>query len=211
MASSTNTHIVLLGYSGHGLVVAEAALAAGMNLKYYAEKQPATSNPFGLQYLGFEGSEDFEGWGKDYGFITGVGDNRIRAKISETVSTKSGSLVNVIHPAASIADGVSLSVGIFIARNVSISPLAVIGADSILNTACVVEHECRIGKGVHIAPGAVLAGNVTVGDYSFIGANAVVKQGVTIGANVMVGAGAVVLNDTGDGETWVGNPAKRIR
>ena len=86
-----------------------------------------------------------------------------------------------------------------------------IGDGCILNTGCIIEHECTIANFVHIAPGSVLLGNVCVGESSLIGANAVIKPGVIIGSNVTIGAGSVVLRDIPDGETWAGNPARKIK
>ena len=43
-----------------------------------------------------------------------------------------------------------------------------------------------------------------------IGAGAVILPGLTIGEGVMVGAGAVVTKSVPAGETWVGNPARRV-
>lgn len=43
-----------------------------------------------------------------------------------------------------------------------------------------------------------------------IGAGAVILPGITIGAGAMIGAGAVVTRDVPAGETWVGNPARRL-
>lgn len=43
-----------------------------------------------------------------------------------------------------------------------------------------------------------------------IGAGAVILPGVTIGEGAMIGAGAVVTRDVPAGETWAGNPARRI-
>ena len=88
-----------------------------------------------------------------------------------------------------------------------INACATIGDAVICNTACIIEHECRIANFVHIAPGAVLAGNVKIGEGTFVGANAVIKQGITIGKNVTIGAGAVVTKNIGDGLTYYGNPA----
>ncbi len=207
----SKSKVVLVGYSGHGLVVAESAKAAGLQVKYYAEIKKLSSDPFGLDYLGFEASDGFEGWKKGYGFITGIGDNVTRKKVSEIITDKGEKLLNVIHPSSSISLAVKTGYGVFIARNVSVSPLADIGSFSILNTGCIVEHECNIGIAAHVGPGAVLSGKVNVGECSFIGANAVVRQGISIGANVMVGAGAVVIKNIADNETWVGNPARRIK
>ena len=43
-----------------------------------------------------------------------------------------------------------------------------------------------------------------------IGAGAVILPGMTIGRDALVGAGAVVTRDVPDGETWAGNPARRL-
>jgi UDP-2-acetamido-3-amino-2,3-dideoxy-glucuronate N-acetyltransferase len=43
-----------------------------------------------------------------------------------------------------------------------------------------------------------------------IGSGATIVCGVRIGVGAVVGAGAVVTKDVPDGETWVGNPARRL-
>lgn len=43
-----------------------------------------------------------------------------------------------------------------------------------------------------------------------IGAGAIVLPGVRIGAGALIGAGAVVTKDVPAGETWVGNPARKL-
>ncbi len=207
----SDNKVVLAGYSGHGFVVAEAAQQANLPLFYYSEYTKLNTNPFGLHYLGFEGNDSFEGWNEDLDFILGIGDNAIRVKVAQLIKNKNKKIRNVIHPTASIGQKVTIGEGNFIARNVSVNPLASMSNYCILNTRCIVEHECVINQGVHIASGAVLAGNVTVGENTFIGANAVIKQGITIGKNVTIGAGSVVLKDVLDNKTVVGNPAKEIK
>lgn len=203
--------VVLVGYSGHGFVVAEAALLSGLFLKGYTEIKKATLNPFDLTYLGFESSADFQDWQTDRKFILGIGDNTIRQKAGNLILSKNKEILNVIHPGCSISKISNIGFGNFISKNAAINPLVKIGNLCIINTGCIIEHECIIGNSVHIAPGAVLAGNVSVGDLSFIGANAVVKQGVNIGKNVLVGAGSVVLKDIADNQIVVGNPGNPIK
>ncbi|UCS93249.1 acetyltransferase [Echinicola marina] len=200
--------IAIIGYSGHGLVVVDAAMEAGMKITHYCESEIKSSNPFGLEYLGDDQKDDFQGWEVDYAFLLGVGNNKIRKIIAERVISRKKQLPNVIHPQSSISKHIEIGCGNFISKNVAINPLASIGDYCLLNTGCIIEHEVRLGEAVHIGPGAVLTGGVHVGDLSFIGANAVVKQGVKIGSNVIVGAGTVVINDIPDNATVIGNPGK---
>lgn len=202
--------ICIIGYSGHGFVVADAALLAGFSLEVYCERSEGERNPFKLKYIGFDGDKDFVGWKEGYKFILGIGDNLIRNDIALRILANNKDVLNVVHPDALISGHVEMGIGNFISKRAAVNPLTSIGDFCILNTGCIVEHECNIGNAVHIAPGAVLAGNVKVGDFSFIGANAVVKQGVKIGSNVIIGAGAVILKNVGDDEKIVGNPGRMI-
>jgi sugar O-acyltransferase (sialic acid O-acetyltransferase NeuD family) len=202
--------IILVGYSGHGLVVADTALENNLNLIGYTEKSVNEANPFKLEYLGDESSLDFKGWDLDVSFILGIGDNIIREKIYKHILKNGKKVISLINSTSFISSFASIGEGVFISRNVSINAYAKIGINVILNTGCIIEHECIIGDSVHIAPGAVLAGNVKVGAGTFIGVNAVVKQGVVIGKNVIVGAGTVVLNNVPDGKKLVGNPNRYI-
>jgi len=52
---------------------------------------------------------------------------------------------------------------------------------------------------------------ITIGNDVWIGANVTVILGVSIGDRCIIGAGSVVLKSTGEGELWVGNPARLVR
>lgn len=200
--------IVIIGYSGHGYVVTESALSNGIIVSHYCESFENKNNPYQLDYLGFEGDEDFKAWGNNFQFILGIGDNQLRHKIGLNILQRKETLLNVIDSSASLSAFLKMGDGNFIARQVSVNTLVTIGNFCILNTGSIIEHECQLADGVHIAPGAVLAGNVQVGENTFIGANAVIKQGVKIGRNVIVGAGAVIIKDISDNQTVVGNPGR---
>lgn len=43
-----------------------------------------------------------------------------------------------------------------------------------------------------------------------IGSNATILGGITIGEGAVIGCGSVVTKDVPDGETWCGNPARKV-
>ncbi len=202
--------VLLVGYSGHGLVAVDVALENNVKVIGYTEKVLKNTNPFKLEYFGDESNPDFIGWDLDVDFLLGIGDNNLRENIFNLIVQKGKKVITVINSNSSISKYAMIGEGVFVNRNVSINAFAKIGNNVILNTGCIIEHECEIQDNVHIAPGAVLAGNIKVGEGTFIGANAVVKQGVVIGKNVIVGAGTVVLNDIPNGKKIVGNPNRFI-
>lgn len=202
--------VILIGYSGHGYVVAEVAFENHFNIIGYTEKNIKIYNPFDLKYIGFEYETDFKGWENDCDFIIGIGDNNIRQKAYNYIVRKNKKVVSLISPTAAISKTAQIGNGTFINKNVSVNALANIGNNVILNTGCVIEHGCIILDSVHVAPGAVLAGNVSVGERTFIGANSVIKQGVKIGKNVIIGAGTIVLKDVPDNKKVVGSQNKYI-
>lgn len=69
-----------------------------------------------------------------------------------------------------------------------------------------------IGEDVTIGHGAIVHA-CTIGDACLIGMNATVLDGAIVHKHSMIGAGAVVAPGkiVGEGELWVGNPARRMR
>lgn len=69
-----------------------------------------------------------------------------------------------------------------------------------------------IGADVTIGHGAIVHA-CTIADAVLIGMNATVLDGARVGKHSMIGAGAVVSpgKTVGEGELWIGNPARRVR
>lgn len=199
---------VLIGYSGHGLVVADVLTAAGIPPVAYCDREEKMLNPYDLPYWGDEHSA-LERLREHAAFVA-IGDGRIRQRITQFLIENGIRLTDAIHPSAVISPKAMLSTGVLVCPRVVIHPLARLGAGVIANTACVIEHECLVGDFAQIAPGAILCGNVTIGEGTLVGAGAVVLPGVTIGAWATVGAGTVVTRDVPDGAKVVGNPQRAL-
>ncbi len=57
-------NVILIGYSGHGFVVAETVLENGLRIIGYSDKKKSDMDPYNISYLGFEKNGDFIGWQK---------------------------------------------------------------------------------------------------------------------------------------------------
>ena len=143
------------------------------------------------------------------GFVA-IGVNRVRAEAIERWDATGLPLCSavsrhaIVSPTAVIGDGVALLPGSVVNAATSI------GRGAIVNTNASVDHDCRIGAMVHVAPGVAIAGGVTVGDGAFIGIGARVLPNLTIGAGATVGGGAVVVADVAPGTTVIGVPARPV-
>lgn len=101
-----------------------------------------------------------------------------------------------------IKDGACLSPFVTLTSNIRI------GRAFHANLYSSVEHDCRVGDFVTLAPGARINGNVTLGDHVYVGAGAVIRQGLSIGEGAIIGMGAVVTRDVPARLTVAGNPAR---
>ena len=201
---------IIIGYSGHAYVVGDAYTSKGNEIDYYTNLIEVSYNPFNLKYLGCETDTNFKGWDMGLNFILGIGDNNLRYKAAQLILSKFKNIENVIDSNAIISKTVKIGIGVFASKGVLINAFSKVHDFAILNTGCIIEHQCEIGTAAHIAPGAVLAGNVKIGKRSFIGANSVIKQGVVIGDDVIIGAGSVVINNVESNSKLVGNPGRLI-
>ncbi len=143
--------------------------------------------------------------------IIAIGDNRARRDVYEDLRTRAIPLINVIHPKAIIAAQVQLGCGIVAFANVVVNIGSIIGDNVILNTACTVDHDCRIGPHTHLAPGVHLAGGVTVREGTCIGIGSAAIPNVTVGEWTTVGAGSVLVRDIPANVTAAGVPARILK
>lgn len=202
--------LAILGASGHGKMIADAALATGWEeVTFFDDAWPGVLENGHWHVLG--DMEALTSSLDDYdGVVVGIGNGTVRRKKHRELCDAGAPLVNIIHPRAWISPYVKIGIGsVFFAG-------AVVNVDSAVGDACIVNsgatlgHDCILSHAVHVAPGAHLAGNVHVGERSWVGVGACVRQGIHIGSDVMVGAGAVVVTDIPDGVTVLGNPARVV-
>lgn len=210
--------MIFWGATGQAKVLRECMQTTDIELVALFDRNVALGSPLSGVPL-YAGREGFESWlaGRPnpagIGFLVAVGGDRGRDRIEIQEYLQSYGLVALTarHPTAFVAGNAQVGAGSQILAHASVCVEAVLGRACIVNTGAIVDHECRLGDGVHIAPGAHLAGCVEVGRYAMVGTGAVVLPRVKIGEGAIVGAGAVVLKDIPAGAVAVGNPARILR
>ena len=202
----TSRPLIVYGAGGHGLVVAEAAAAAGWSVMgFLDDREPPTTRigPWSvLQPAALEA--------EDVHVVVAVGDNADRRRLCLGLIQRDRLLSSVIHPNSSVSGSAVIARGVFIGAAAVVNAEARLDDGAIVNSAAVVEHHCRVHSYAHVAPGAVLAGGASVLDLATVGAGATVLPNITIGAAAIVGAGAAVVERVGEGQTVAGVPARCI-
>ena len=203
--------LVIIGAGGHGRVVAALAQRAGCPVRGFVDRG-AESIVQGFPVLGGDEYLDAKHT-HDMHIAMGLGSRATwqrRWDLCEHIDGLGLSAPQLIDPDATLASSVEIRRGTQVLMGAQVQNGTSIGEWCLINTAAVIEHDCRIHPHTHVAPGAVLCGGVTVGVGAHIGAGTVVKEGVTIGSRATIGLGSVVLRDVADGQTVVGIPARGI-
>ena len=86
----------------------------------------------------------------------------------------------------------------------------IIGFNTKINNLCHIAHNVIIGKNVIITAQVNISGSTTIEDDVWVAPNASLRGHQKIGRGAMIGMGAVVTKDVPSGETWLGNPARKL-
>lgn len=202
--------LAILGASGHGKVVADAAECCGWkDISFYDDAWPDLKAEAGIPWPLIGNSRDlFKHLFEYQGVVVAIGNNRTRHSLLQRLADANAPIVSIVHPHAVVSRYADIAVGTVVFAGAVVNAGASIGFGSILNTGCSVDHDCMLEQAVHISPGARLSGAVQVGQCSWVGVGACVRQQIVIGHDVTVGAGAIVVTDVADNVTVIGNPAR---
>lgn len=83
--------------------------------------------------------------------------------------------------------------------------------------AVVVHKRCKIGKNVTISQCVTIGGRSghtelpVIGNNVYLGAGSIILGNIKIGDGAIICAGSVVIENVGEGETWAGVPARKLK
>ena len=149
---------------------------------------------------------------KGMNFAVSVGDNNIRAKLSQKIRKKGGQIPTLIHPSAVVSKYAKLAQGVTVHANSVVQAGAEILEDTVISYNSSVTHGSKIGRACYMAAGSNVGAYVTIFDEVLIGQSAIIISGKVnfIGRNSIIGAGAVVTKDVEENSILLGNPARVI-
>jgi len=125
------------------------------------------------------------------------------------VRDENNELIDMPHTGSVLIEA-NVEIGAYTCVDRAVNGYTAIEYGSKLDNLIHVGHGAKIGKHCLIVAGAVLGGSCEIGDYSYVGMGALIKNKIKVGKNCTIGMGAVVVKDVPDGETWVGNPARKL-
>lgn len=202
--------VVVIGDSGHAKVCIEILHAMGRRVACCVGATDGPATCLGVPvFKGDAHLARLRTQGYSQVFVA-IGSSGVRQRLANIALELGYSLVNAISPQSVVSPSARLGTGIAVMAGAIVNAETVIEDLAIINTGACVDHDCHIGKAVHIAPQCGLAGNVTVGAGSFLGIGCKVIPEVCIGENVTIGAGGVVVSDLASETRAVGVPAKPI-
>lgn len=204
--------LVVIGASGHGKVVAEAASAAGFSVIGHLDDVAPTGEPVsGRPRLGScSALPALAAANAGLAVVLGIGDNAGRLAVARQLAALLPDIdfPAIVHPAASVASSAHLGRGVVILAQAVVNPDATLGDFSLVNTGAIVEHDCRLGRSASLAPAAAMGGGSTLGDGAALMMGALLRHRTMVGKHTIVGMGSVVVSDLPPLVVAWGNPAR---
>ncbi len=142
-----------------------------------------------------------------------VADCSVRRNLRAQIKNRNVSFPSLIHPSVLrgavkknvISEGVILTAANVLTTNVRFDPFVIV------NLACTIGHDVRVGAFGTIMPGCSISGHTVIDEGTLVGTGARLLPGLTVGKSCRIGAGAVVTRSVPDFTTVVGIPAEPLK
>lgn len=206
--------IYILGVGHNTIVTIELAEACGYTvggLFHYQEGRTG-DNYFGHTITGTT-ADLLNGDITGKNFALSMGDNEVRYRLFEQITSKGGHVPSLIHPLACFSCHSKWQEGVQALQYAIVDPDVEIGSNTILSAHSIVHHSSQVGSHCFVAAGVIVGAYTTIEDNVFIGSNATLVSGKAqhVGHHATVGAASVVTHPVEAFDVVMGIPARSRR
>jgi len=127
--------------------------------------------------------------------LLAIGIPEVRRRVAESLRSRGGVFLTLVHPAAIVAPSASIGEGSIICPYAIVSAAAMVGACVLLNYHSSLGHDASAGDYAVLSPYATLGGHAHIGEDVFMGMHASIGPGKRIGARSKVSANSCALSD----------------
>ncbi|PWM09917.1 MAG: transferase [Coprobacter fastidiosus] len=208
--------IYALGIGHNTPVFIDLAEACGYKVKglYHYNKDKTGQSDHGFKIIGSFDDLFSKDNLKGLNFLLTMGDNKIRASISEKIIKLEGQIPTLIHPTAIVSRFSNISdIGVYISPFSYIQADSIIGSNTIILSGVNISHTNKIGNCCFIAGGATIGAYTTIEDFVFVGQGALSISGKVpkIGQHSYIGARSLLTHEIPPFSVVAGSPAKIIK
>ena len=206
---TTDKKLIVFGAGGHGKVVADIALRAGLAVSGFVDDHAIPGASVGLPWPVLGDREWLCAQPRSvYQVALGIGDNYVRLSVANFLHSKKIDVSTIISPFAIVSPFVQVGTGTVIMSGAVVNAMANIGEGVIVNTGAVVEHDVKVGNYSHLSPNSTLGGGAKVGEFAHIALGAIVLPLLSIGSRSVLGAGSVATRSIPANVIAFGVPAR---
>ena len=129
------------------------------------------------------------------GLVLAIGLPVIRRRIAESLLSRGGRFLTLVHPTAIVAPTATIGAGSILCPFAIASDASRIGRFVLVNYHASLGHDARVDDYAVLSPYAALGGGAHVGEDAFLGLHAAVGPGRSLGARGKVTANSCLLTD----------------
>ena len=165
---------------------------------------------FNLELLG--GLDELNKFVEPLSIIFSIGNPSVIQKICKKINNNNILFPNIISPDCIFLDPININLGKgnLIMPQSLISSNVKIGDFNLMNCGVSIGHDTTIGSYNSFMSYSKISGGVNIVDSNYFGACSLILQQKSIGSNTVIGASSVIMRNTEDDNTYLGNPAVKI-
>ena len=135
----------------------------------------------------------------------------LRKRIFTRASELGAYFPAIISPNSYVSKHAVIGAGSIVLSACTVNANVKIGENSLINSGAIIEHGASIGHNCHISTGTVINGDCTVGENCFVASGVILRNGISIGNNILIGMGSVVTKNLIEPGTYYGNPLRKAK